>query len=53
LLERINASRRVFLSSTVVDGRMTIRVCILSVYTHRDRIDELVALIKQATTSPS
>lgn len=47
LLERINASARVFLSSTVVDGRITIRVCILSVHTHRDRIDELIGLIEQ------
>jgi aromatic-L-amino-acid/L-tryptophan decarboxylase len=47
LLENINASRRVLLSSTVVDGRMTIRVCSLSVHTHRDRIDELLTLIKQ------
>jgi len=49
LLQRINASRRFFLSSTIVDGRMTIRACILSVHTHRDRIDELVQLITQLT----
>ena len=49
LLERINASGRVFLSSTIVDGRMTIRVCILSVHTHRDRIDELLALIERGS----
>ena len=52
LLERINASRRVFLSSTVVDGRMIIRACILSVHTHRDRIDELVGIVKAACAEP-
>jgi aromatic-L-amino-acid/L-tryptophan decarboxylase len=48
LLGRINASRRVFLSSTLVEGRMTIRVCILSVHTHRDRIDELLDIVRAA-----
>jgi aromatic-L-amino-acid/L-tryptophan decarboxylase len=45
LLDRINESQRVFLSSTMVEGRLTIRVCILSVYTHRDRIEELVRIV--------
>jgi aromatic-L-amino-acid/L-tryptophan decarboxylase len=49
LLERINRSGRVFVSSTVVGGRTTIRVCILSVHTHRDRIDELIELVRDAT----
>jgi aromatic-L-amino-acid decarboxylase len=48
LLKRINGSGRVFLSSTVVDGRTTIRACILSVHTHRDRIDELVEIVREA-----
>jgi len=48
LLEGINASRRVFLSSTIIDGRTTIRVCILSVHTHRDRIDELIGIVRDA-----
>ena len=48
LLEQINRSGRVFLSSTVVDGQMTIRACILSVHTHRDRIDELVEIVREA-----
>ena len=48
LLERINASKRVFLSSTVVDGDFTLRVCVLSHRTHRDRIDELVKIIGEA-----
>jgi aromatic-L-amino-acid decarboxylase len=46
LLRTVNASRRVVLSSTQVNRRFTIRVCILSVHTHRDRIDELIVLIR-------
>ena len=37
LLDLINASKRVVLSSTVVEDRFTIRACILSHRTHRDR----------------
>jgi aromatic-L-amino-acid/L-tryptophan decarboxylase len=52
LLDRINASRRVFLSSTIVDGRFTIRVCILSVHTHRDRIEELLRILSGLLPGP-
>jgi aromatic-L-amino-acid decarboxylase len=48
LLRRINASGRVFLSSTTVQDRMVIRVCILSVHTHRDRIEELIEILRAA-----
>lgn len=48
LLERINASKRVFLSSTMIDGRFMIRACIVSHRTHRDRIEEAVEIIRSA-----
>jgi aromatic-L-amino-acid decarboxylase len=48
LLDRINASGRVFLSSTMLDGRFTIRACIVSHRTHRDRIEEAVEIIRSA-----
>src|SRR5207302_6290056 len=48
LLERINDSRRVFLSSTMVEGRFTIRACIVSHRTHRDRIEEAAEIIVRA-----
>jgi aromatic-L-amino-acid decarboxylase len=48
LLDAINASKRVFLSSTVLDGRFTLRVCILSHRTHRDRIDECIEIVRGA-----
>ena len=48
LLDRIHASKRVFVSSTVIDGRYTIRACIVSHRTHRDRIDECVEIVRAA-----
>jgi len=48
LLERINASRRVFLSSTMIDGRFVIRACIVSFRTHRDRIEEAIQIIRSS-----
>lgn len=47
-LARINASKRVFLSSTVIHGAYTLRVCIVSHRTHKDRIDECVEIIGRA-----
>jgi aromatic-L-amino-acid/L-tryptophan decarboxylase len=46
LLERINGSKRIFLSSTVLDGRYTLRVSVLSHRTHRDRIEEAIEIIR-------
>jgi len=47
-LDRINASKRVFLSSTMLQGRYTLRACILNHRTHRDRIDEAIEIIAKA-----
>src|SRR5205085_11418852 len=52
-LAPINASKRVYLSSTVIDGRFTLRGCILCHRTHRDRIDEAVTIIREAVPTPS
>jgi aromatic-L-amino-acid decarboxylase len=51
LLQRINATGRFVLSSTVVDGRFTIRIAVLSFRTHRDRIDELIDTIRRLAPS--
>jgi aromatic-L-amino-acid decarboxylase len=48
LLRRINASKRVFLSSTRIRGRYVLRVCIVSHRTHRDRIDECIEIVANA-----
>ncbi len=46
-LERINAARRTFISSTQVDGRHTVRLCILSHRTHREHAIEAVETIRR------
>ncbi|CAN5318861.1 aminotransferase class I/II-fold pyridoxal phosphate-dependent enzyme [soil metagenome] len=53
LLERINASRRVFLSSSILDGRFTLRACILCHRTHLDRVEEAAAIIRRAAQDPA
>jgi aromatic-L-amino-acid decarboxylase len=47
-LDRINASKRVMLSSTLIRGRYTVRACILNHRTHRDRIDEAIEIVRKA-----
>jgi aromatic-L-amino-acid decarboxylase len=51
LLDAINERKRVFLSSTVIDGRFTIRACILSHRTHRARIDECVRIVRDSAAA--
>jgi aromatic-L-amino-acid/L-tryptophan decarboxylase len=48
LLRRINETGRVVLSSTMVEGRFTLRLCILSHRTHRDRLEEALDIISAA-----
>jgi aromatic-L-amino-acid decarboxylase len=42
LLRRVNARRRVFLSSTRLRGRYALRICVLSFRTHQDRVRDAV-----------
>jgi len=49
LLDRINESGRVVLSSTVVEDRLLLRLCILSHRTHRDRLEEALDIIGAAS----
>ncbi|MGH3823074.1 MAG: pyridoxal phosphate-dependent decarboxylase family protein [Pseudonocardiaceae bacterium] len=44
-LRRINATNRVFLSSTSLAGRLTLRLCVLSHRTHADHVREAVSII--------
>jgi aromatic-L-amino-acid decarboxylase len=53
MLARINEGRRVYLSSTRVSGRYTIRMCVLSVRTHRSHVDEALAAIREAASASS
>jgi aromatic-L-amino-acid decarboxylase len=49
LLRRVNARRRVFLSSTIIDGCYVLRICILSFRTHEDRVrDAVEALLEES-----
>jgi aromatic-L-amino-acid decarboxylase len=50
LLTRINASKRVFLSSTMIRGEYWIRACIVCHRTHADRVDECAAIVRDAAT---
>ena len=50
-LARINATRRVYLSSTTIRERYTLRACILSHRTHRDRIDECIEIVRSAAAA--
>ena len=48
LLARINAKKRVMLTSAIVNGDFVLRVCIVSHRTHRDRIDMLLEDVSEA-----
>jgi aromatic-L-amino-acid decarboxylase len=50
-LARINASKRVVVSSTTIGGRYMLRACIVSHRTHRDRIDEAIDIIGSAAAA--
>ncbi len=47
LLRRVNARRRVFLSSTTIGGRYVLRLCVLSFRTHMDRMQDAVTALKE------
>jgi len=51
LLTRINASERVFLSSTMIRGEYWIRACIVSHRTHADRVDECARIVREAAAA--
>ncbi|HMC51297.1 MAG TPA: aminotransferase class V-fold PLP-dependent enzyme, partial [Acidimicrobiales bacterium] len=53
LLDRVNASRRVLLSSTEIHGRHHLRLAILSHRTHGDRVDEAIELVRSALQDPA
>lgn len=48
LLERVNATKRIFVSSTILQGSYMIRPCIVNHRTHRDRIDEAIEIVRRA-----
>jgi len=50
LQERINARQRVFLTSTLLGDRFVIRICVLSLRTHRDRMEMCMEDVRAALT---
>ena len=46
LQRKVNARGRVFLSSTRLDGRYVIRLCVLSFRTHQDRVRDAVLALR-------
>ena len=48
MLDRINGTQRISLSSTEIDGHAYIRVCILSHRTDRTRIEEAIEIIESS-----
>lgn len=48
LLERINATQRILLSSTRIGGEVWLRVAVLSFRTHADRIEEAIRIISDS-----
>lgn len=48
LLERINASGRVYLSATTLRGRFVLRVCVLHMRTHEERVAMLLEDVQGA-----
>jgi aromatic-L-amino-acid/L-tryptophan decarboxylase len=47
LLRRVNARRRVFLSSTRLQGRFTLRLCVLSFRTHGRHVRDAVTALRE------
>ena len=47
LLARVNGGGRVHLSSTLVGGAVTLRLCIIVHRTHHDRVAEAVDAIRR------
>ena len=47
VLRRVNARRRVFLSSSTIGGRYVLRICVLSFRTHADRVRDAVTALRE------
>ncbi|MGW6936708.1 hypothetical protein ACWGE0_42115 [Lentzea sp. NPDC054927] len=53
LLKDLNDSGNFFLSSTRLDGRFTLRICVLSHRTHREHVDGVIELIRRLSAAPA
>ena len=48
LLDAVNARRNVYLTATSLGGRFTLRLCVLSFRTHRDRMEQCLTDIRES-----
>ena len=48
LLDAVNARRNVYLTATSLGGRFTLRICVLSFRTHRDRMEQCLRDIRES-----
>ncbi|MCZ6794623.1 MAG: pyridoxal-dependent decarboxylase [Planctomycetota bacterium] len=48
LLGRINAPRRIMVTGTEVGGKYWVRICVLHLRTHRERVDEGLDIIRES-----
>ena len=53
ILRRVNERRRVFLSSTKMQGRYVLRICVLSFRSHLDRVRDAVEGLKEEARAVS
>jgi aromatic-L-amino-acid decarboxylase len=47
LLTRVNARQNVYITGTMLRGRYALRICVLSFRTHRDRMEQCIADIRE------
>ncbi len=52
LLKAVHDDGRIFISSTLLDGRFTLRVAILHFRTHKQELDYLLDLLRRASAKP-
>ena len=48
LLQAVHDDGRVFITSTMIDGKFTLRLAVLNFRTHRDTIDYLLELLQRS-----
>ncbi len=53
LLERVNARQRVHISGATIRGEFTLRICVLSFRTHRERVEAALADLAEAAAGLS
>jgi aromatic-L-amino-acid decarboxylase len=53
LLQAVHDDGRVFITSTMIDGKFTLRLAVLNFRTHRDTIDYLLELLQRSVAEPA